>query len=264
MKYVIFFLLLFTVKLGLSQSKIKIVLVGVMHFDNPGLDVINPKGDNMLAAKRQQQIESITAQLAAYRFDKIFIEAMPSQQSRFDSLYQFDLANQLQTKADERRQIAFRLASKLKHKKLYCVDAPGDWFFDSVMNYLKKKGQADLLQREIGKAQIYVASLDSLLLASPLSSFIRYLNEPEQLSMNHSFYNNMLALIGDDNNYVGADLVGEWYKRNVRIYSNVVRRIEKGDKRVFLLFGQGHIFYLKQLFAADPNFELVEFKDIVK
>ena len=265
MKYILFMFLLMANKMGAAQSnKIKIVLVGVLHFDNPGQDLINPKGDNMLSPKRQQEIESVTSQLAAYHFDKIFIEALPSQQSRFDSLYQMDLAGQLKSKADERRQIGFRLASKLHHKRLYCVDASGNWFFDSVMNYLQKKGQSDWFQRELRKAQLYVGSLDSQLVASSLQSFLNFLNEPKQLSANHAFYNNMLALVGDDDNYVGADLVGEWYKRNVRIYSNVVRRVEKSDKKVFLLFGQGHIYYLKQLFAANPAFEVVEFKDIVK
>lgn len=247
-----------------TSKKIKVVLMGVTHFANPNQDIINARGDDMLSPKRQKDIESLTKQLAAFGFDKVFVEATPDQQPRFDSLYRLDLKNQLLKEADERRQVGFRLASELKHEKVFCVDAPGQFDFDAVMKYANENGQASFIQKNLGLAQKYVASLDSILLSSTLTGFIRYLNRPDQLWYSHSFYNNILALVGDDKRTPGPDLVGEWYKRNVRIYSSIVRRASADDKKLFILFGQGHIYLIKQLFEANPDFEVVELNSILR
>jgi len=53
--------------------------------------------------------------------------------------------------------------------------------------------------------------------------------------------------------YARADLVTNWYKRNLRILTNLNRVTEMGKDRVLLLIGFGHLAILRQL-ASDSNY----------
>lgn len=63
--------------------------------------------------------------------------------------------------------------------------------------------------------------------------------------------------VGFPNDHIGADLVGEWYKRNLRIFANILHRVEPGTERIFVMFGAGHLWTLRHFFQDHPGFELV-------
>jgi hypothetical protein len=46
-----------------------------------------------------------------------------------------------------------------------------------------------------------------------------------------------MATVGSAKNYVGADVVSDWYKRNLKIYANLSRIAEPND-RILLIIGQ--------------------------
>jgi hypothetical protein len=70
--------------------------------------------------------------------------------------------------------------------------------------------------------------------------------------------------VGKDQEYVGTDLVADWYNTNLHIYTNILRLIQPTDKAILVIFGQGHIPILKHLFESNPDFEVVEIKDVLK
>ena len=57
--------------------------------------------------------------------------------------------------------------------------------------------------------------------------------EQEQLGLR-------LATIGDDEQQPGANWVGYWYGRNLRIFNNVVRLTDRPEDRILVIYGQGH------------------------
>lgn len=69
--------------------------------------------------------------------------------------------------------------------------------------------------------------------------------------------------VGFPDHHVGADLVGEWYKRNLRIYANVWRAVDEEDGRVVLLVGQGHVWTLRTFLRENPDFEVVPVEDVL-
>ncbi len=69
--------------------------------------------------------------------------------------------------------------------------------------------------------------------------------------------------VGFPDHHIGADLVGEWYKRNLRIYANVWRAVQEGDDRVLLMIGQGHVWTLRQFFRENPDFEVVPVDELL-
>jgi hypothetical protein len=69
--------------------------------------------------------------------------------------------------------------------------------------------------------------------------------------------------VGFPDHHIGADLVGEWYKRNLRIYANAWRAVEPGTDRVLLMMGQGHVWTLRQFFRENPDFEVVPVDEVL-
>lgn len=69
--------------------------------------------------------------------------------------------------------------------------------------------------------------------------------------------------VGFPDHHIGADLVGEWYKRNLRIYANIWRTTRAESDRVMLLMGQGHIWSLRQFFRENPDFEVVPVREVL-
>jgi len=72
------------------------------------------------------------------------------------------------------------------------------------------------------------------------------------------------AHIGENGDWAGADLVAEWFKRNIRIFSNVASLVESPAERVLVIFGSGHLGWLQQNFSSDPTFNLRQLAEFVK
>lgn len=61
------------------------------------------------------------------------------------------------------------------------------------------------------------------------------------------------------NNYAGADLAGEFFKRNVCIYTNLLRQVDVAhDRAVVLVIGQGHVAFLKAILQYNSLFEVAD------
>jgi len=73
-----------------------------------------------------------------------------------------------------------------------------------------------------------------------------------------------LAHFGDPWNWAGADLIADWFRRNIRIYSNIVQLVSSPTDRVLVIFGAGHLGWLRHDFASDPSFRLRTLAEFAK
>ena len=64
------------------------------------------------------------------------------------------------------------------------------------------------------------------------------------------------AHLGEPWNWAGADLVADWFRRNMRIFTNIVRIVDAPNERVVVIYGSGHLGWLRQSFAGDPTIRL--------
>ena len=53
--------------------------------------------------------------------------------------------------------------------------------------------------------------------------------------------------------YAGPDLLASWYQRNIRIYHNILALIESPSDRILVIYGYGHLGWLRQDVANDPT-----------
>lgn len=63
--------------------------------------------------------------------------------------------------------------------------------------------------------------------------------------------------ISIDGNYAGAEMVTKWYERNLKIFSNI-QRLAMKSRRLFIIYGAGHLQLLREFIRADSSLQLVD------
>jgi len=72
-----------------------------------------------------------------------------------------------------------------------------------------------------------------------------------------------LARYGDPYDYAGPDLLAAWYQRNIRIYHNIVKLIESPNERILVIYGSGHLPWLRDDVLGDQQVTLRKLSDLV-
>ncbi|TAF64588.1 MAG: hypothetical protein EAZ55_11040 [Cytophagales bacterium] len=246
-----------------KKNKVKVTVLGVAHFDNPGQDVMNLKFDDVLAEKRQKEIQLVAEKLKEFQPTKIMVEVPPSYQNQIDQKYQAYLANNTTLNRNEVQQIGFRLAKMLNHQKLYCIDMNNDWFFDSLMVYAESKQQTQLIMTGFAEVQKSIQEDQAFLQAHTIGEYLLKINQQEIYEKSNAFYLSLFSRIGEGENYIGTELNVEWYRRNMKIFTNVLRLAEEND-RILIIFGQGHVRLLQLFFQDTFDFEYINVDQYLK
>jgi hypothetical protein len=92
---------------------------------------------------------------------------------------------------------------------------------------------------------------------------LRYVNADSTVAKDMSWYYAIVRL-GEPYEYAGPDLLASWYQRNIRIYHNIVALIASPADRVLVIYGFGHLGWLRQNVANDPNVRLRTLADFGK
>ncbi len=268
--FLILFLLFPTLAQEKSQApafpppKAKLLLLGTFHFNDAGLDSYRPKFDiDILSASRQRELEGILKCLERFAPTKVAVEVKPSEMESINKKYQQHLAGQFTLPSNEIYQIGFRMAARLKHQRLYGVDAKGRNYEPWVdpTEYAIKHKQREILDSELVKAyEAMYQGDDELKTKQPLREHLLYLNDEKRINQGHGRYliETFKSGIGDE--YPGVDSKTAWYNRNLRIFANIQRITEKPGERILVIIGAGHLPILRHAATASPEYGLVEVK----
>ena len=249
-------------------QKPTIMILGSGHLANPGMDSFNYKMDDVLAPKRQQEIEQLVTQLRAFQPTKIALEADPSRAPKVNASYRDYLKGTYELQRNEGDQIGYRLAKQMGHPKVYCVDYWDDWYkafpidtdkidYDTFakehnVDYRLKSAPTEgkITQDKDGTVWIEPEKYEPI-----IDMYIR-LNQPEGRLADHQGYLR-IARIGLGREYPGANWVWYWYERNLKTFVHLTRITESADDRILLIIGAGHV-YLIQQFLEDSGDYIVE------
>lgn len=106
-----------------------VMLLGTFHFQDTGLDDYQPQFNiDIFSERRQQEVGEVVEHLAQFQPTKIAVERRPERQEETDQSYLAYLRGEFQLPGSELYQLGFRLAQRLNHHKLYCVDAWGRYY----------------------------------------------------------------------------------------------------------------------------------------
>jgi hypothetical protein len=139
----------------------------------------------------------------------------------------------------------------------------GDFPWPRVVNYAKGSGRSkemDAIMSEIG---IMVKAQDQYLASHTILETLLYMNADAKVADDMGFYFRE-AHLGEPGDWPGADLVSDWFRRNMRIYSNVTRLVDSPNERILVIYGNGHLGWLRHIVASDPTLRLRKLADFVK
>ncbi|MEO8028005.1 MAG: DUF5694 domain-containing protein, partial [Bryobacteraceae bacterium] len=239
---------------GDGPQRPTILLIGVAHFASTA-DVFNTKKRDVQSAEMQKQIGEVIDALKAFRPTKVALEIPFGSETESKNFEKY-LAGEWKLSDNERQQLGFRLAKEAGLKRIYPIDhREVPWDFDAMAAWAKKNGQQSQVDAIMEWGKINTERTDKMSAEKPLIELLRYLNSPEGLRNRQSVEMKM-AQIGAGVEYPGADVVSNWFKRNLRIYANLRRILDSQGDRVVVIFGQGHMPILRELIADSDELVL--------
>lgn len=245
-----------------QSQKPEVLILGVYHMANPGHDIFNMKADDVLAPKRQAEIAEVIAALKKFNPTKIALEA-DVYSDRIPKRYDDYLAGKYELTRNEIDQIGLRLAKELGHKTVYPVDVDGEFPFQRIVDYAKASGQSKELDARMAEIGDMVKAQNAYLTSHTVLETLLYMNADTKVAQDVGFYYRD-ASFGQPGDWPGADLLAEWYKRNIRIFSNVARLADSPQERILVIFGAGHLGWLQSDVANDPNLRLRKLAEFAK
>jgi hypothetical protein len=245
-----------------ASEPVQVMVLGMYHFANPGLDVVKFNVDDVLAPKRQAEIANLVDSLAQWAPTKIAVEneaapptlALPDY-AQTDAL--------LATERSESVQIGFRLARQLGHEAVYGHDERGgegepDYFpMGEVQAFAEANEMMDELAAMFAEVGSMTTEQQEQLARQSIAESLFAHNDGAALALMHDRLYYALLRFGDGNKQPGAELNAYWYMRNAKIFAKIAMVAQPGD-RVLVLAGSGHATWLRHFAERVPGFELVE------
>ena len=244
-----------------EEDRPTLFVLGSPHFANPGRDLINVEVEDVLNERRQAEMELVVEQLAAFEPTHVAVEIEPSRQAELDARYRAYLEGQHQLSRNEVEQLGFRLAAAAGHQRVFAIDtyinSPGDGDDYDWYTYAQAHDQ-DRLAALSDPDSSGVIRLGE----QSIGTWLREENTAEALAANHQMYFD-IALIGNEEQHVGANWVGHWYARNLKIFENLVRLTDQPTDRIVVIYGAGHAHLLRQFAVESRAFRLVDVDDVL-
>ncbi|MFH6963152.1 DUF5694 domain-containing protein [Flavobacterium plurextorum] len=261
MQKIILLLVLIIFNLSSAQTKKKqILLFGSFHFENPGLDVAKVNTFNVMSDKSQKELENITNKIKKFGPDKIFVEWNFKKQDKLDKFYAKNTDSLLKNDSDEIVQIALRSAKKLGHKKLYGIDYNDtDFPYDSLVKEMKAANQFDLIKKNEETIKHNETDFNTKITKYSLTQLLLDVNTKDI-----SWYLETAIKGGKTDNFVGAFLVSEWYRRNLYMYALIEKLTESKDDKIMVLLGAGHTAIIREFVKHNSEYEIVELSTVLK
>jgi hypothetical protein len=243
-----------------SDARPEILVLGTYHMSNPGRDIYNMQADDIQSPKRQQEIVQLIAVLKKFHPTKIAIEADIGSQ-RVEHEYSDYLAGKYTLSRNEIDQIGYRLAKELGHHAVYPVDVDGEFPYYRVLNYAKANGLKEKFDSMQASTGTRVKEQDDFLRSHTVLETLQYVNSDSIVAKDVASYYAYVPF-GDPYEYAGPDLLALWFQRNIRIYNNIVKLIESPNDRILVIYGAGHLGWLRQDIANDATVKLRKLADL--
>ena len=250
---------------SLAQSSI--MIVGTFHFNK-----------TVLEEKHQKEIPKLIEAISKYNPTKIVLEWEPSLALKANEKYHSYVSNtfDISNLENEVYQLGFPLGKTMKHERLYFFDDQTEFsgslseFYSESEGFSFQSFNAYALQNDDGfynqfeqqLTVVYNENLD-VLSNQTLYNNIALRNSPTAQKTNRQRMHMYEIKIGIQKNWIGPDWLGRWYRRNIRMASNILKINEKGD-RILVIVGDNHKWTLDMLFENIPDFELVSSWDYLK
>ena len=130
-----------------------------------------------------------------------------------------------------------------------------------VTNFAKATGRTEKLEAINARWGTMVKEQGDFLQAHTILETLQHMNSDAWAARDVATYFASVPY-GEPGDYAGPDLLASWYQRNIRIYSNIVRLIDSPKERILVIYGNGHLGWLRQNASNDATVTLRKLGDL--
>ena len=236
-----------------------VLILGSSHFDNPGLDSVNIEADDVRSPRRQKELAELLDRLEKFRPTIVAIEAA-YRNPKWPDRYALWREGKYALGKNEIEQIGLRLAGRLGLSTVVPVDYPmwmNGWtpseIGDPPAPPAPPAGSAPAPPPPPRQQSAEEIEASRHFRETSLLDLFRELHDPAAIAASQTWYMTMLLPPEGQGIYEQTDAVTNWYKRNLRILTNLNRVVKPGGgDRVLLLIGSGHLYILNDFVKSAP------------
>jgi len=242
-------------------QKIKVLNFGTFHMAGTS-DARKVEFDQKNKKSKADTYE-IAKMLAAFKPTVICVEVVPGENEGINLDYSKFVTdpNHKANYSGEIELIAYQVGKLSGVQKIYGIDeqktAPYNY---SIWNELKH--QTDSLTSK-KYMEIIFEEFDGIDTLSTLDK-LKYMNTPDYWAKSININADILTHNATTGNFEGADEAAKFYRRNLRIYSNLNQIPLNKNDRVFIIMGNTHTAFLNEFIKRSPKYELVEVWDYLQ
>lgn len=213
--------------------------------------------------KSKSETYQIAKMLAKFKPTIICVEIVPSKNEELNNDYDNFLKNKdYKAQFDgEIALIAYEIGKISGVKKIYGIDEQETAQYNyNIGNEIKN--QVDSLTSKNYYTSIYndFAKIEKFSLFDKLKFF----NSKENLENLININADILTYNSTKGNFEGADEASKFYRRNLRIFSNLNQVPVTKEDRIFIIMGAAHTAFLNEFMHRSPKYELVEVTEYLK
>ena len=238
-----------------------VMMFGVFHFSNPGLDVVKTQQVIDVTTKENQVYLSELSSRIANKFNPsaVLVECDPKQQPEMEKRFASYKAGESELLVNEIYQIGFRVAKEASLDGVICFDEQEvHWQGEKLMESMPTSDIAT--NREFQRLIDKVTKLNNEWHArGSLKNILQKFNQREYDQLNKNLYL-VSNVVGAGDNFYGADATASWWHRNFRMYANI-QKAANTKNRILVIAGQGHTAVIKDFVKTDSKLKLVDILD---
>lgn len=231
----------------------KVMLIGVFHFANPGLDAVKHPTIDVMTPASQAYLEQLTQQLLRFKPTKVLLEYDPTDEEKINQRYRDYLAGNYVLERNEIYQLGFRVAKHAGLASVHSFDERNTPWRSELWDYMPKHDPAMMASVEALIAKLS-ADGERAHTTMNLRELMQLHNDPEYDRTNKDFYLLINPVGAEQKLFHGADSAASWWHRNFRMYANIQLHAKPGE-RILVIGGQGHTAILRDLLDIDSRID---------
>ena len=228
----------------------RVMLLGLFHFDNPGLDAVRYDALDVMQPGSQAYLAELVASLAQFAPTKVLLEYPDKSDDLINQRFAAFQAGTFELPRNEIYQLGFRVARQQRHARVYGFDAAAPPQTIKLWDYLAKDPATEKRLLDLIAAES--ARLQELHRSRSLREILILSNSAAEDRRNKSFYMLLNPVAAASREFHGADMNADWWHRNLRMYALVQEHAGPGE-RVLVIAGSGHTAILRDFLRADSD-----------
>ncbi|MFN0184174.1 MAG: DUF5694 domain-containing protein [Aquabacterium sp.] len=235
---------------GAADAPAQVMLLGMFHFDNPGLDAVKYRPLDVMQPPVQAYLVELSQRLARLAPTRVLLEYPPARDAVMNQRLADHRAGRYELPRNEIYQLGFRIAQAAGLERVHGMDIDMPKAETPLWGYLDQVPQTrDKLMALIAQES---RRLEALHRERSLREILLQTNAPEEDRRNKGFYMLLNDVAAAQGLFHGADASAQWWHRNLRMYAWIQRHAQPGD-RTLVIAGSGHVAILRDLLHADAE-----------